>query len=181
MRLEKILPMHQYQSTTCLFCKSKPVQPMLLVEPPQHNTKSDQLTATPSALKNNIKKSSRFVTSFMYNNSRFILNRLPFGISLAPFVCQKFVNAIVQDIKSTTEHVWAHIDDILVAHHDPKVLTELAELLIRKFTLVDWKLNMKKSIIKPSTSLTFLGAIWSQTKVKRSSRETAPSLASHSF
>ena len=120
----------------------------------------------------NIKKSSRFVTSFIYNKTRFVLNRLPFGISIAPFICQKFVNAIVRDIKQTTEHVWAHIDDILVAHHDPVVLAKLAELLIRKFTLVDWKLNMNKSVIKPSKNLVFLGAIWSQTQVKRAAEVT---------
>lgn len=119
-----------------------------------------------------IKDSSKFVTSFIYNKTRFVLNRLPFGISIAPFVCQKFVNAIVRDIRQTTNHVWAHIDDILVAHHDPVVLGKLAELLIRKFTLVDWKLNMNKSVIKPSKNLVFLGAIWSQTQVKRAAEVT---------
>lgn len=120
----------------------------------------------------NIKESSKYITSFIYNKTRFILNRLPFGISIAPFVCQKFVNAIVREIRNTTEHVWAHIDDILVAHHDPLILSKLAEHLIRKFTLVDWKLNIKKSIIKPSKNLVFLGAIWSQTAVTRTSEVT---------
>ena len=95
----------------------------------------------------------------MYNNIRFILNRLPFGITLAPFVCQKFVNSIVNEIKHSTKHVWAHIDDILVAHHDPKVLERLAESLKRKFTLVNWKLNLRKSINKPSKNLGFLRAL----------------------
>ena len=114
-----------------------------------------------------IKKSSRFVTTFTYNNKNFILNRLPFGISIAPFICQRFMNAIVKTITSFTEHVWAHIDDLIVAHHDPVILRNIADLLLRKFTEVVWKINTAKSIFIPSRNILFLGALWSSTGVTR--------------
>ena len=119
-----------------------------------------------------IKKSSRFITTFSYNNNTFILNKLPFGISIAPFVCQRFMNAIVDTIKPSTQHVWAHIDDLIIAHHDSHFLQQLAESLIRKFTEADWKINLTKSIIKPSQNIIFLGAIWSQTGVTRLDKVT---------
>jgi len=55
---------------------------------------------------------------------------MPFGMSLAPFVCQQILNSIMKYIRKTIKCAWGHIDDILMAHEDPIVLRNFVKLLL---------------------------------------------------
>jgi len=69
-----------------------------------------------------LREGSKHITTFKYDGSYYVLNRLPMGLSLAPYVMQRFLNAILKSVRNTVEHSWGHIDDMLLAHRDPKVL-----------------------------------------------------------
>lgn len=71
------------------------------------------------------------------------------------------------DIHTRTDHVWGHIGDIITAHKDADPLLGIVTDLLDKLTRAGWILNLKKTILKPQTTLSFLGAIWSQTDVRR--------------
>ena len=114
-----------------------------------------------------LKDSSKFVTTFIYNDIRYYLNRLPFGLSISPFVFQRFLNSIVNEFKEQSEHVWAHIHDILIAHESKEVLNSIVKNLLEKLIIVDWKINIKKSVLKPTKNLIFLGAIWNFNGITR--------------
>ena len=114
-----------------------------------------------------LKDSSKFVTTFIYNDIRYYLNRLPFGLSISPFVFQRFLNSIVNEFKKQSEHVWAHIHDILIAHESKEVLNSIVKNLLEKLIIVDWKINIKKSVLKPTKNLIFLGAIWNFNGITR--------------
>ncbi len=89
------------------------------------------------------------------------------GLSLAPYVMQRFLNAILNVIRASVEHSWGHIDDMLLAHRDPAVLRQVVKDLLEKLTAVDWRLNIKKSVLEPQRTITFLGARWGPEGVHR--------------
>ena len=47
----------------------------------------------------NLHPKSRMVTGFQVNGTRYQFRYMPFGISIAPFVCQTLLNAIMETIK----------------------------------------------------------------------------------
>ncbi len=104
-----------------------------------------------------LKEGSKHITTFKYAGSYYVLNRLPMGLSLAPYVMQRFLNAILKSIRHSVEHSWGHIDDMLLAHRDTVVLRQVVKELLSKLTQVDWRINPKKSVLEPQTSITFLG------------------------
>lgn len=59
---------------------------------------------------------------------------MPFGISIAPYVCQQLLNAIMCFIRKTIPHAWGHMDDIILAHKDPLFLRKFIILLLEKLT-----------------------------------------------
>ena len=115
----------------------------------------------------NIHPKSRFVTTFVHNNNYYAFKRLPFGISVAPYVCQRFLSAIVKFVRLHTPFVWGHIDDLLIAHHDPVRLQVILDVLLCKVAQAGWVVNDKKSVFHPVKRIKFLGAIWGQRTVKR--------------
>lgn len=116
----------------------------------------------------NLNKKSSFITTFVYNKKHYKFNVLPFGIATAPFVCQMLLNQITKYIKKSTSFVWGHIDDIIMAHKDKNELAKILKHLLIKLERAGWEINLKKSVLIPTKSLTFLGATWSEKGVKRS-------------
>jgi hypothetical protein len=114
--------------------------------------------------------------NFYYNKKVYSPTRLVFGASISPFVMQRFLNAIMKYIRNnnfyTTEFAWGHLDDMLIAHEDKEHLTKLSQHLVYLFKLIGWIINYPKSQLTPVKSITFLGATWSQTNVKRTAQAT---------
>lgn len=92
---------------------------------------------------------------------------LPFGIATALFVCQMLLNQITKHIRNSTKYVWGHIDDVIIAHADKHELSKIVSTLLNKLKKAGWELNMIKSNLIPSKSLTFLGACWADSGVTR--------------
>jgi hypothetical protein len=120
----------------------------------------------------NIHPKSKMVTGFQVNGVRYQFRYMPFGISIAPFVCQTLLNAIIETIKKDTPYVWGHIDDVIIAAKSRRVLQSAIDKLIIKLELAGWKLNKAKCELKPVRNLTFLGARWGRTGIKRQANTT---------
>lgn len=114
-----------------------------------------------------LKDSSKYITTFRYDKKYYSLNKLPMGLSISPFVMQRFTNAILNSVRSRLVRCWGHIDDMLLAHTDPEVLRNIVLELVEKLTSVGWRINFNKSILKPTKSIIFLGALWGSTGVRR--------------
>jgi hypothetical protein len=96
---------------------------------------------------------SKFITCFKNQDKYYAFNFLPFGISVAPYIMQKFLNAICSWIRDRGVHAWGHIDDILIACQDRQLLkTTMAELLV-KLGRAKWKINKEKSVTKQDRRL----------------------------
>ncbi len=114
-----------------------------------------------------LKEESKYITTFKFAGKYYVLNRLPMGLSIAPYVMQRFLNAILEVVRPEVRHAWGHIDDMLLAHEDPTVLRNVVKKLLAKLTAEDWKLNLKKSVLEPQKYITFLGARWGPEGVQR--------------
>lgn len=84
---------------------------------------------------------------------------MPFGIATAPFVCQMMLNQITSYIRQSTNLVWAHFDDVIIAHRDKNTLGSIIKKLFAKLKRAGWEINEKISVMEPTKSITFLGAI----------------------
>lgn len=113
---------------------------------------------------------SKYITSFKYEKEYYYFNKLPFGISIAPYVAQKFLNSIIKIIKKLTPFTWGHIDDI--GHHSEHALFLFGLHLKSLFKKINWVINEKKSVLIPVTRIKFLGSYWGPTQVKRSKQTT---------
>jgi hypothetical protein len=108
----------------------------------------------------------------MYKGNEYAFQRLPFGVSIAPYAMQKHLNAIMEFIRSFTPYTWGHIDDVLVGAHDKKALHVFAASLVRKILAARWPINWDKSNLVPKTSVIFLGSTWDASGVTRTTAAT---------
>ena len=110
---------------------------------------------------------ARHITSFYYGGKYFRFTKMPFGISLAPYVCQRFLSEILTFIKKFTPFTWGHIDDILIAHEDGAYLQKIIKKVLEMCASAGWEVNFAKSVIEPANRIRFLGAIWGNGKIWR--------------
>lgn len=111
---------------------------------------------------------SQFVTCFKVGENYYQYNVLPFGISIAPFVCQMFTNAITKWAKSQgITLAIGHIDDILLADNCKEKLNRITAQIINKLITAKWHINYTKSILIPTNNIEFLGANWNHTGAVR--------------
>ncbi|CAF0936728.1 unnamed protein product [Brachionus calyciflorus] len=116
----------------------------------------------------NINKKSKYILTIKVNGKYYRFIVIPFGVSIAPFVCQQMLNAIMKFIRTFTKFTWGHIDDIIIGHHDPTYLSNIVRTLITKMNKVGWMYNEIKSVIVPTINLKFLGCFWTPDFVFRS-------------
>ena len=120
-----------------------------------------------------IHEKSKKYLSFKHNNKVYTMNRLPFGINIAPYVCQKFTTAITNKLRELgAEYAWSHIDDIIIAHKNKTVLRSIIVTILELLTKAKWRINAKKSSLEPKDNVIFLGANWSKNGVTRTEETT---------
>jgi hypothetical protein len=78
-----------------------------------------------------------------------------------------FCNAIVKKIHLSAKMAWGHIDDIMVCDKSKRKLKILVFRIKKWFQQAGWPLNIEKSILKPSKSIEYLGAKWTNKQVTR--------------
>ena len=90
---------------------------------------------------------------------RFQWKVLPQGMKNSPTLCQKFVNAALQDIRVKYEHVYMihYMDDILIAHPDRVHLQTVLQDLTQALTDRGLKIAPEKIQINPP--ITYLGRV----------------------
>ena len=117
-------------------------------------------------------KAARHLLTFKVGNNFYRFRRLPFGLGCAPFICQTFLMAIVRYIRKSTPFVWGHIDDLLIAHKSSEALKDLVRKLSDKCAKAGWRLSLKKCVLTPARSVTFLGCTWCSSGITRDGETT---------
>ncbi len=124
-----------------------------------------------------IERRSKRYLSFKVAEVTYRFRVLPFGLGIAPFVCQTFLNAIIRYIRKWTPYAFGFIDDILIGSRSKKVLTRILQDLLLRFRRIKWKLNECKCVLIPTRKLVFLGSDWHGAGVTRQDRATTGVLA----
>ena len=110
---------------------------------------------------------SQMVTTIAVNGKRYEFTRMPFGISIAPFVCKTMLNGIIKWIRERTNFVWGHIDDIIIGCESRRAMQSLVDKLLAKLDKAGWRVNKDKAVLVPTRKIEFLGATWRKNGVKR--------------
>ena len=111
--------------------------------------------------------SSQYLLSFKYGEQTYRFTRMPFGVSLAPFVCQKMLNAMLAWLRERVSFTWGHIDDLILVDPDPLLLKKVWAEFRKKCFRAGWFFNDEKSTNIPTTTIQFLGSIWTRHGVRR--------------
>lgn len=114
-----------------------------------------------------LKPSSQYVTTFVYDKVHYQMCKLPMGLSISPFIMQRFSNAIIAKYKNSCAFAWAHIDDMIFAHKSPEVLKNVATNLVRDLSKINWRISWDKSVLIPTRGIRYLGAFWGQHSISR--------------
>lgn len=95
---------------------------------------------------------------FQVGRERYQYRVLPFGLGLL----HSFTKAIVKAAQEAgrLDLARGHIDDILLASSDRQELAKSVNTVVRKIAEANWPLNTKKSVLKPTREIEFLGATW---------------------
>lgn len=78
---------------------------------------------------------SKFLTTFIFEGTRYRFNRLPMGLSPSPALLQNTLLEALAAFKSVFDIFWVHVDDILLAAPEERLKQELPCVLR---TLHDW-------------------------------------------
>ena len=77
----------------------------------------------------------------------------------SPTLCQKFVNAAIEDIRAKYEQLYMihYMDDILIAHSDKAHLQTVLQDFTQAQTARDLKIAPEKILVNPP--ITYLGRV----------------------
>ena len=85
------------------------------------------------------------------------LRCLPFGLSSAPRVFTKLLNPILALIRQRGFRIIVYLDDMMLMARSPQVLMSQLRALLQILQLLGFMINWKKSSLKPTQEIQFLG------------------------
>ncbi|KAN0045076.1 hypothetical protein ACTA71_006604 [Dictyostelium dimigraforme] len=94
---------------------------------------------------------------FVWKGVHYRWKTMPFGLSTAPRIFTMLLRPVLRMLRDTNVSVIAYLDDLLiVAPTKEECLTNLKKTMDLLLKL-GFKLNLEKSILEPTQSITFLG------------------------
>lgn len=94
---------------------------------------------------------------FRWEDRRFQFKSLPFGLVTAPRVFTKLLRPVAAKLRLQVLLLIVYLDDILIMEDSPTKLKKHAQLLVTQLQDLDFVLNTKKNVWKPSQLIRFLG------------------------
>ena len=104
--------------------------------------------------------SHRRFLRFVYKNTHYQFQALPFGIAVAPRIFTKILTALAGFFRNRQIHIYMYLDDWIVRNQEREVLYEQRELILVTLDMVGLILNKKKSDLVPTQSVSYLGAVF---------------------
>ncbi len=117
---------------------------------------------------------------FAFEGTAYQYSVLPFGLALAPRTFSKCMDAALSPLRASGIRILNYLDDwLILAQSQDTLLSNIDSLLIHLESL-GLCVNMRKSILAPSQSITYLGVCMDSLEMRaRLSRERAASILSY--
>ncbi|KAL2095316.1 hypothetical protein ACEWY4_010035 [Coilia grayii] len=94
---------------------------------------------------------------FSFQHKAYQYRVLPFGLSLAPRVFTKCVQAALEPLQAEGRLVLPYLDDWLLCAATPEQAMADTSRLLRHVTELGFKVNWEKSCLTPAQSVNFIG------------------------
>ncbi len=117
---------------------------------------------------------------FAFEGTAYQYSVLPFGLALAPRTFSKCMDAALSPLRASGIRILNYLDDwLILAQSQDTLLSHIDSLLIHLESL-GLCVNMRKSILAPSQSITYLGVCMDSLEMRaRLSRERAAAILSY--
>ncbi|XP_056608266.1 uncharacterized protein LOC130425869 [Triplophysa dalaica] len=126
-----------------------------------------------------IAKRHRKFLRFAFAGSAYQFAVLPFGLALAPRTFSKCVDAALSPLRASGMRILNYLDDWLILAHSREALSGHTQMLLRHLTSLGLRVNMQKSKLTPSQSITYLGVCFDSVEMRaRLSQERTESISS---
>ncbi|XP_075959924.1 LOW QUALITY PROTEIN: uncharacterized protein LOC142963104 [Anarhichas minor] len=94
---------------------------------------------------------------FAYQGRAYEYLAIPFGLSLAPRVFSKCVEAAMSPLRNSGIRIFSYIDDYLICSHSQEQAVRDSATVIKHLTDLGFNINWKKSRIEPTQCTEYLG------------------------
>lgn len=107
-----------------------------------------------------IRKNLHKFLAFQLGDELFFFRALPFGLSPAPLIFTKLLNAPLQTLRKEGVHVLGYIDDLLIWGASAQEALASTQRALDLLQSLGFLINWKKSALEPTQDTTWLGVRW---------------------
>ena len=101
--------------------------------------------------------------AFTHEGKLFFFQAMPFGINIGPRIFSLIATEAVKYLHNIGISASVYIDDWLLWNKSPRALTLQTLTTVNFLQRLGFTLNLKKSLLEPSPTITYLGISWSGT------------------
>ena len=101
--------------------------------------------------------------AFTHEGKLFFFQAMPFGINIGPRIFSLIATEAVKYLHNIGISASVYIDDWLLWNKSPRALTLQTLTTVNFLQKLGFTLNLKKSLLEPSPTITYLGISWSGT------------------
>lgn len=104
-----------------------------------------------------VHQADRKYLQFEWKGGVYQYTCLPFGLAVSPYVFTKVTKPIIAFLRRKGYKLIVYLDDVLVVAETAEEATLICEEAQQNFMQAGFKINLEKSVIKPTQKLEFLG------------------------
>ncbi|EAL73843.1 hypothetical protein DDB_G0267212 [Dictyostelium discoideum AX4] len=126
---------------------------------------------------------TRDLFRFVWKGSHYRWKTMPFGLSTAPRIFTMLLRPLLRMLRDINVSVIAYLDDLLIVGSTKEECISNLKKTIDLLVKLGFKLNLEKSVLEPTQSITLLlpkKACWFKRKVNRTERCSHPIQTLHS-
>ena len=98
--------------------------------------------------------------AFTFQKKLFFFRALPFGLSSAPYVFTRVLQYPLQLLRQKEVNTIAYLDDLIFWGRSKWEVRRALRIAKKIFTRLGFLLNLRKSVIRPSQGMVWLGFFW---------------------
>ncbi|KAN0022944.1 hypothetical protein ACTFIU_009027 [Dictyostelium citrinum] len=99
----------------------------------------------------------RALFRFVWKGVHYRWKTMPFGLSTAPRIFTMLLRPVLRMLRELKVSVIAYLDDLLIVSSTKEECLSNLDKTMKPLVKLDFKLNLEKSVLEPTQSITFLG------------------------